>query len=103
MNNDLIVRSKVMFEPSSSVKFILAGDYSSQFGSLPVTLQQRPGLENVGFYEKCFTNRLQPNPALDLPLINHGGDFHKYTSLLQTAEDARAGPAATVTITYVQG
>ena len=75
LNDDLLLRSKIMFEPSSSVKLILAGDYSSQFGSLPLTLQQRPGLDSVGFYELFFTNRLQPNPALYLPLINHGGFY----------------------------
>ncbi len=97
MNDDLIVRSKVMFEPSSSVKFILAGDYSSQFGSLPVTLQQRPGLENVGFYEKFFTNRLQPNPALDLPLINHGGFYDNNATVDPRAEIRAYGTSLTAT------
>ena len=43
LNDDLIVRSKVKFEPSDDIKFILAGDFSSLLGSRPVTLQEVAG------------------------------------------------------------
>ena len=72
-NDDLMARSKLLFAPTEDAKFVLEADYDSSLGSLPVTLQERAG--NVGFYELYVTNRLQPNPSLYLPLVNHGGFY----------------------------
>ena len=75
LDDDLLVRSKVLFTPSERVKFVLAADYNYTHGSAALTLQQKPGLQNVGFFELFFTNRLQPDPTKYLPLINHGGYY----------------------------
>lgn len=74
-DHDLIFRSKLMFQPQSGVKFVLTGDYSYNKGSAGLTIQQKPGVENIGVFEKLVTNRLDANPANDLPLVNHGGFY----------------------------
>lgn len=88
-DNDLIVRSKVKFEPTPDLKFILAGDYMYSEGTGTVTLQQRPGLENVGTFEKIFTNRLDADASNDLPLFNKGG-FYDISSPLNPSGKTRA-------------
>ena len=63
LDNDTIVRSKVLFQPTDAMKFVLAGDYSYSDGSSALTLQLKPGAANQGVFEQVF------GP------INHGGYY----------------------------
>lgn len=74
-NHNLGVRSKLKFEPTDTLKFVLAGDYTYAKGSLAGSIQQKAGIENIGTFEKLFTNRLDGDPTNDLPLIDHGGFY----------------------------
>lgn len=86
-DDDLIVRSKIKFEPSDGVKFLLAGDYSYSLGSTGVTLQNRQGdISYIGLYERIFTNRRDADPSNDLPLINRGGFYDNSSTLDPRAE-----------------
>lgn len=79
--SDVVLRSKVKFTPTDDLAFVLTGDYGNRVGSEGLVLQQKAGLENIGFYERYFTNRLDANPANDLPLIDHGGFYDQSATL----------------------